>query len=101
MILSLDWIDLGGSLRQACGGQWPAATVIQCSLDQYTHNGWSMDYQALPPADISMLATPDRLVGCCSRALGKQRRRRVGMAVATARRRRRNARAAARRHLAR
>jgi thiamine pyrophosphate-dependent acetolactate synthase large subunit-like protein len=63
VILSLDWIDLGGSLRQACGGNWPNATVIQCSLDQYTHNGWSMDYQALPPAEISVLAMPDRLVG--------------------------------------
>jgi thiamine pyrophosphate-dependent acetolactate synthase large subunit-like protein len=62
VILSLDWVDLGGSLRQACGGRWPEATVIQCSLDQYTHNGWSMDYQALPPAEISMLAMPDRLV---------------------------------------
>jgi thiamine pyrophosphate-dependent acetolactate synthase large subunit-like protein len=62
VILSLDWIDLGGSLKQACGGKWPSATVIQCSLDQYTHNGWSMDYQALPPAELSMLAMPDRLV---------------------------------------
>jgi thiamine pyrophosphate-dependent acetolactate synthase large subunit-like protein len=70
VILSLDWIDLGGSLRQACGGQWPSATVIQCSLDQYTHNGWSMDYQALPPADISVLAMPDRLVGLLLGELG-------------------------------
>jgi len=62
VILSLDWIDLGGSLRQACGGKWPSATVIQCSLDQYTHNGWSMDYQAVPPADMSVLAPPDRFV---------------------------------------
>jgi thiamine pyrophosphate-dependent acetolactate synthase large subunit-like protein len=62
VILSLDWIDLGGSLKQACGGKWPSATVIQCSLDQYIHNGWSMDYQALPPTDLSVLAMPDRLV---------------------------------------
>jgi thiamine pyrophosphate-dependent acetolactate synthase large subunit-like protein len=62
VILGLDWVDLGGSLRQACGGKWPSATVIQCSLDQYMHNGWSMDYQALPPAEMSVLAMPDRLV---------------------------------------
>jgi thiamine pyrophosphate-dependent acetolactate synthase large subunit-like protein len=62
VILSLDWIDLAGSLRQACRGQQPNATIIQCSVDQYSHNGWSMDYQALPPADISVLASPDRLV---------------------------------------
>jgi thiamine pyrophosphate-dependent acetolactate synthase large subunit-like protein len=63
VILGLDWIDFGGSLRQTCGGKWPDATVINCSMDQYVHNGWSMDYQALPPAEISVLAMPDRFVG--------------------------------------
>jgi thiamine pyrophosphate-dependent acetolactate synthase large subunit-like protein len=62
VILALDWIDLGGTVRQACAGQLPTAKIIHCSLDQYVHNGWSMDYQALPPADVSMLASPDRLV---------------------------------------
>jgi thiamine pyrophosphate-dependent acetolactate synthase large subunit-like protein len=69
-ILSLDWIDLGGSLRQACQGSWPKARVIQCSLDQYSHNGWSMDYQALPSVDISILASPDRLVRKLLEVLG-------------------------------
>ncbi len=62
VILSLDWVDLAGALKLACAGEWPAARVIQCSLDQYVHNGWNMDYQALPPADISLLADPDALV---------------------------------------
>ena len=62
VILSLDWIDLGGAFRLACDGDWPKATIIQCSVDQYLHNGWSMDHQALPPADLSVLASPDRLV---------------------------------------
>jgi thiamine pyrophosphate-dependent acetolactate synthase large subunit-like protein len=62
VILSLDWIDAGGALRLAGGGDWPPATLIHCSPDQYCHNGWSMDYQALPPADIALLASPDALV---------------------------------------
>ena len=62
VLLSLDWVDLGGTLRQACRGTLPNARIIQCSLDQYSHNGYSMDYQALPPTDISILAAPDRLV---------------------------------------
>jgi thiamine pyrophosphate-dependent acetolactate synthase large subunit-like protein len=62
VIVSLDWIDLAGSLRQACNGEWPRATIVHCSLDQYVHNGWSMDYQSLPPAEIALLAPPDRLV---------------------------------------
>jgi thiamine pyrophosphate-dependent acetolactate synthase large subunit-like protein len=62
VILSLDWIDLAGTLKVACAGAWPAATIVQCSLDAYCHNGYSMDYQSLPPADIAMLACPDALV---------------------------------------
>jgi thiamine pyrophosphate-dependent acetolactate synthase large subunit-like protein len=61
-IVAFDWIDLGGSLRQACNAEWPGATVVDCTLDPYVHNGWSMDYQALPPAEISILASPDRLI---------------------------------------
>ncbi len=69
-ILSLDWIDLGGTLRQACGGELPRGTVIQCSLDQYVHNGYNMDYQALPPTDLSVLAAPDALVAALLTTLG-------------------------------
>jgi len=70
VILSLDWIDLGGTLRQACDGALPRAKVIQCSLDQYVHNGWNMDYQALPAADVSLLALPDALVADLLTQLG-------------------------------
>jgi thiamine pyrophosphate-dependent acetolactate synthase large subunit-like protein len=62
VIVSLDWIDLAGSLRQAGGGRFPEARVFECSLDQYSHNGWNMDYQALPPTALSLLCPPDRLV---------------------------------------
>jgi thiamine pyrophosphate-dependent acetolactate synthase large subunit-like protein len=70
-ILSLDWIDLAGTLRQACGGNLPAAKVIQCSLDPYLHNGWSMDHQALPPSDVFTLASPDRVVERLLEVLGR------------------------------
>jgi thiamine pyrophosphate-dependent acetolactate synthase large subunit-like protein len=69
-ILSLDWIDLAGTLRQACDGDLPRGAVVQCSLDQYCHNGWSMDHQALPPADVSLLAAPDRVVEKLLSAIG-------------------------------
>jgi thiamine pyrophosphate-dependent acetolactate synthase large subunit-like protein len=62
VILCLDWIDPAGAFRLACAGDWPRATIIQCSVDQHCHNGWSMDYQALPPVDIPILAGPDALV---------------------------------------
>jgi thiamine pyrophosphate-dependent acetolactate synthase large subunit-like protein len=59
VILSLDWIDLAGTLKTNCAGRAPAGKVIQISVDQYVHNGWSMDYQGLPPADVYLLAEPD------------------------------------------
>ena len=62
VILSLDWIDLGGTLLQASGGELPHAKIVQCSVDQYVHHGWNADYQALPPTDVSILASPDSLV---------------------------------------
>lgn len=61
-ILSLDWIDLAGTLKAACHGKPPVAKVIQVSLDQHVHNGWSMDYQGLPPVDVHVLAEPDAAV---------------------------------------
>jgi len=58
-ILSLDWVDLAGTLRTACGTAAPAARIIQVSLDHHLHNGWSMDYQGLPPVDLMLAADPD------------------------------------------
>jgi thiamine pyrophosphate-dependent acetolactate synthase large subunit-like protein len=61
VILSLDWVDLGGTLRTACNGV-PDGRVIQVSLDHVLHNGWSMDHQALPPVDLFLAADPDQVV---------------------------------------
>jgi thiamine pyrophosphate-dependent acetolactate synthase large subunit-like protein len=70
VILSLDWIDLAGTLRQACAGKPTAAKVVQCSLDAHLHNGWSMDHQALPTTDLYALASPDRCVERLLDAIG-------------------------------
>jgi len=62
VILSLDWVDLAGTLKSAYGGKPVTAKIVQVSADQYVHNGWSMDYQGLPPADVYLLAEPDAAV---------------------------------------
>jgi len=56
-ILSLDWVDLAGTLRSL--PHPPKATVIHVSLDHTLHNGWSMDYQGLAPVDLHVGADPD------------------------------------------
>jgi thiamine pyrophosphate-dependent acetolactate synthase large subunit-like protein len=69
VILSLDWVDLAGTLQSACGGE-PAAKVIQVSQDHVLHNGWSMDHQAHPPVDVFIAAEPDTAVDALREALG-------------------------------
>jgi thiamine pyrophosphate-dependent acetolactate synthase large subunit-like protein len=59
VILSLDWLDLAGMLKQAWGTSEVTAKVIQVSVDQYVHNGWSMDHQGLPPADLYLVCEPE------------------------------------------
>jgi thiamine pyrophosphate-dependent acetolactate synthase large subunit-like protein len=68
IILSLDWVDLAGALRAA--GPAPAARIIQVSLDHRIHNGWSMDYQALPAVDLFLSADPDLVVPQLVKAIG-------------------------------
>ena len=55
VILSLDWVDLGGTMK-AAGAK---GRVIQVSLDHALHNGWSMDHQGLPPVDLFIPADTD------------------------------------------
>ncbi|MDE0030733.1 MAG: thiamine pyrophosphate-binding protein [Deltaproteobacteria bacterium] len=77
VILSLDWLDLAGYLRGCLGAsqtQTPAdKTIIHCSMDTYRTNGWSMDHQALPAADIPVAACPDTLVEQMLEGFGRKR----------------------------
>jgi thiamine pyrophosphate-dependent acetolactate synthase large subunit-like protein len=70
VILSLDWVDLGGMLRSAFGPSVPAGKVIQVSLDHTMHNGWSMDHQAFPAADLHLAADPEIAVPMLIEAVG-------------------------------
>src|SRR5207302_4688842 len=62
VVLSLDWIDTAGSLKQAWGDAPVGAKVILVSPDAHAHRGWSMDYQGLPPADVYLMCEPDAVV---------------------------------------
>lgn len=62
VILSLDWLDLGGALKQSYGDKPVGAKIIQVSCDAHLHRGWSMDYQGLPPVDVHLMCEPDAAV---------------------------------------
>ncbi len=62
VILSLDWVDLAGTLRSAHGDEPSTARIVHASLDHQLHNGWSMDHQAMPPVDVMLAGDPDDVV---------------------------------------
>jgi thiamine pyrophosphate-dependent acetolactate synthase large subunit-like protein len=59
VILSLDWLDLAGTLKQVYGEKPVAAKVIQVSCDAHNHRGWSADHQGLPPIDCYLMCETD------------------------------------------
>jgi thiamine pyrophosphate-dependent acetolactate synthase large subunit-like protein len=63
LIVSLDWVDLAGTLAAAAARGHPAAArVISCTTDSALHNGWSKDSFAREPVDLHIPADPDLLV---------------------------------------
>ena len=59
VILSLDWVDLGGLFKQALGDAPVQGKVINATCDVYSHRATTMEYQILPPADVQLLCDPD------------------------------------------
>jgi thiamine pyrophosphate-dependent acetolactate synthase large subunit-like protein len=66
VILSLDWVDLAGTLTAAKAQGF----VVSASLDPMLHNGWSMDHQGLPPVDLRIAADPDMVALALAREIG-------------------------------
>ena len=62
LIVSFDWVDLGGAMMAAAGKGKLGAKVVRISVDQYSHNGFGMEYQILPPADLFLAAETDATV---------------------------------------
>ncbi|MGE0626400.1 MAG: thiamine pyrophosphate-binding protein [Hyphomicrobiaceae bacterium] len=75
VILSLDWIDLGGALKQSKTSGDVGAKIIAVSLDSLLHNGMHMDYQELPPADVRINACPEAMVAALNDALGSGKKK--------------------------
>ncbi len=71
-ILALDWVDLAGTFKTAGLGHGVPARVINCTLDSYLHNGWSMDHFGLAVADLPVLADPDAFAAQLLAAAGER-----------------------------
>jgi thiamine pyrophosphate-dependent acetolactate synthase large subunit-like protein len=73
VILSLDWLDLAGSLRSVWPDGGVPAKIIQISQDQHLHRGSGMEYQGLAPIDIHLACEPDAAVPLLLAALRRLR----------------------------
>jgi thiamine pyrophosphate-dependent acetolactate synthase large subunit-like protein len=63
LIVSLDWIDLGGTLAAAASHGHPTqARIISGTTDSALHNGWAKDSFGREPVDLTVPADPDLLV---------------------------------------
>ncbi len=62
VVLSLDALDLAGTLKQAFGDQPITAKVIQVSCDQHSHRGGGADHFGLPPMDVYLMCESDAAV---------------------------------------
>jgi thiamine pyrophosphate-dependent acetolactate synthase large subunit-like protein len=69
VILNLDWLDFGGTLRSVFGDGEVPARIVSASLDVLAQRGWSKDGGAPYPADVAFLNEPDLVVAALARAL--------------------------------
>src|SRR4029453_15979417 len=68
----------------ALGHDAPRAKIINVSADFHVHNGWSMDYESLPPVDLLLPTTPDEAVPQLLAALGGAKARKPAAVKARA-----------------
>ena len=62
VVLSLDYLDLAGTLSQAFGDKPVTAKIIQVSCDQHNHRGGGADHFGLPPMDVYLMCETDAAV---------------------------------------
>jgi len=74
LILAFDAVDIGGFLLSCVEGGAPTGKIINVSMDHRIHNGWSMDHQVLPPADLFVSADTDLTVAALVKALGSAKK---------------------------
>lgn len=74
VILSLEFLDLGGALRQARKSGEVTGKIIATTLQEYVINGWTLDHGSLAPIDCALSSDTDQVVsGLLSRLSHRER----------------------------
>jgi len=61
LLVFFDWVDPAGTMKQA-GVDAASSKVVNVTLEPLLQNGWSLDHQAQPQSDFSLLADPDAVI---------------------------------------
>ena len=72
VILSLNWLDFGGTQRLLKRDGEVGGKIIHCSMEQSVHNGFGMELFELPAADIKVDADHDAFVSQLLAEIGKR-----------------------------
>ena len=70
VIVNLDWVDFGGTLRTVFGDQPVPAEIVSVTLESYNAQGWVKDGGAHASADICFLNSPGQVVAALHEAFG-------------------------------
>jgi len=63
VVLSLNWLDFGGTQRLLNRDGGIKGKIVHCSMEQFVHNGWGMELFELPKADLKIDADHDAFIG--------------------------------------
>ncbi|QFT62007.1 thiamine pyrophosphate-binding protein [Roseivivax sp. THAF30] len=69
VVVCFDWVDPGGTLRQA-GATLDRTQIVNITLDQLLANGWSLDHMSFTPSELSIIADPDDAIRAICAAAG-------------------------------
>jgi len=70
VVVMLDWLDAGNTLKLAFPPGTPRPPVIHISNDFHLHRGWNMDYGGLPAVDVTIPTVPATTVAALLDGLG-------------------------------
>lgn len=70
VVLDLDWVDPGGTLRAAFAGEAISARVISATVDRSSHRGFGKEAGSPPPIDVLLANEPDVVVAALLDLLG-------------------------------
>jgi acetolactate synthase-1/2/3 large subunit len=69
LIIELNWVDFGNTLRQVWPDGETPPPIVSCSNDHLAHRGWNKDYFSFAPADVRLGASPERCIAALLKGL--------------------------------